>query len=116
MTEHEGERVQQLSKKGMDVDRNTKPEDHAPGLVEEIQKAAQNSLAAWEVPFSDLEVFYIRELAENVYTLRFMFNTALVRGHKTQEQGIYVGYFGNAFYLESDTLARFAKHLVGVDE
>ena len=116
MNEHEVERVKQQTQKGMEVDRNTKPEDHAPGLVEEVQKAAQNSLAAWEVPFSDLEVFYIRELAENMYAVRFMFNTALVRGHKTQEQGIYVNYFGNSFYLESATLARFAKHLIGVDE
>ena len=118
MSEYQIDRVRQQKQKNMEVNRNTQPENYAPELVEEIQKAAQNSLAAWEVPFSDLEVFSIQELTENVYSVRFMFNTPLGRGHRTQEQGIYVRYFGNvnALHLESATLARFARHLIGIDE
>lgn len=116
MDDNQREKLGKDIRKLKEVHEHTRPEDYAPELVKAIAKAAHNSLAVWGVPFSELEVSYIRELAEHVYAVRFSYKTPSLEPFSTQGDGLYVHYFASSLYLGADTLARYVRNLLGERE
>lgn len=113
MDDNQREKLREDVRKLKEVHGCTRSEDYAPELVEAIEKAAQNSLAVWGMAFSELEVSYVRELAEHVYAVRFSYKTPSVKPFSTEDEGLYVHYFANSLYLEASTLARYISGLLG---
>jgi len=113
MDDEQREKLREDARKLKEVHEHTRPEDYAPELVEAIEKAARNSLTVWGVAFSELEVSYIRQLAEHVYAVRFSYKTPSVAPFSTQDEGLYVHYFADSLYLEASTLARYVSNRLG---
>ena len=110
MDAHEEEKIREHTHKIIEVHRHTDPKEYDPELIERIKKAAYNSFAVWGVALPDLEVSYIRELAENVYAVRYTFKLGPIGS--THDHGMFVDYFASTFYLESQTIARLVNKLL----